>query len=200
MQPIHPKGGILEDRELVQRLIAKDPQAERYFFNTYREKLYKACVYILGYQDPEAEDVSQEAFIVALQKLPEFEFRSTLHHWLFRICMYLCYQRLRKRKRNISFLQEELDALAETLSVEQHQLLAEAAEDRQRVQQIKKYRDLMGDPCRRMLELRDDHESSYIDIAKKMKIPMGTVMSRLARCKETLKELVLRAVRKESRA
>src|SRR5690349_5071173 len=96
---IEEKPAPLDDRELVRRLLAKDEEAQRVFFETYWNKLYKACVYILGGRDSEAEDLAQEAFLVALRKLPEFEFRSTLHHWLFRICTYLCYERIRKRKR-----------------------------------------------------------------------------------------------------
>src|ERR1035438_8896787 len=74
----------LEDRQLVEKLLAKDTDAENYFFRIYRDKLYKVCVYLLGYQDPEAEDITQEAFLAALRKLPEFEFRSSLYTWLYR--------------------------------------------------------------------------------------------------------------------
>src|SRR5581483_9642476 len=100
MRPIqeilHEPEMKLEDRELVQKLLAKDPAAEKYFFQVYHPKLFRTCNHILGYRDPEAEDVAQEAFIVALRKLPEFEFRSTLNRWLFRICVFLCFERIRK--------------------------------------------------------------------------------------------------------
>ena len=41
-------GGPLDDRQLVQKLLARDEEAERLFFRTYREKIYKICVYLLG--------------------------------------------------------------------------------------------------------------------------------------------------------
>jgi DNA-directed RNA polymerase specialized sigma24 family protein len=50
----------------------------------------------------------------------------------------------------------------------------------------------MGDPCKRLLELRMKEDASYIDMARKLKVPMGTIMSRLARCTAALKELVER--------
>lgn len=189
----------MEDRELVKKLLAKDLAAERYFFNLYRDRLYKACVYLLGYQDSEAEDVVQEAFIVALQKLPGFEFRSTLHHWLFRVCMNLCYRRIRKRGRQIAHVEEELEGLSESLAVEQDDRRMEEEEKGKMIQILRQQRELLGDPCRGLLRMRDEENNSYIAIAESLKIPLGTVMSRLSRCKEALKELILRALREESR-
>ena len=42
--------------------------------------------------------------------------------------------------------------------------------------------------------MRDEKGKSYAEISEKLKVPMGTVMSRLARCRETLKELVKRVL------
>jgi RNA polymerase sigma-70 factor, ECF subfamily len=190
----------LDDRELIQKLIDKDPEAEKLFFHTYRDKLYQACVYVLGPQDPEAEDVAQEAFIVALRKLPEFEFRSSLYRWLYRICVFLCYERIRKRKRQIAHLAEELEELSSARSMEREHHEQQEAEQLKVVGLIRAQRDLMGEPCQELLRLRDEEEKSYAAIAEALKIPMGTVMSRLARCKKTLKQLVLRLLKGEFRA
>ncbi len=185
----------LEDRELVQKLLAKDPEAERYFFNAYREKLYKTCAYILGHQDPEAEDLAQEAFIVALRKLPGFEFRSSLNRWLYRICVFLCYERIRKRKRQVLHLQDELEGLSKAAMAQRERLKEEEDERNRLVELVRSQRNLMGEPCRELLRLWDEDNHSYAVIAEKLKIPIGTVMSRLARCKEALKQLVLNALR-----
>jgi RNA polymerase sigma-70 factor, ECF subfamily len=190
----------ISDRELVQRLLAKDTAAEQYFFNTYREPLYKACVYVLGHQDPEAEDVTQETFIVALGKLKAFEFRSTLHHWLFRISMNLCYQRIRKRKRQVLHLDGQMEALSGSLSVDHQRRQEEDTEKEKRIRVIEAQRELLGDPCRKLLDLRDVKKKNYAYISKALKVPIGTVMSRLARCKEALKQLVQSALGDASNA
>ena len=52
----------------------------------------------------------------------------------------------------------------------------------------------MGEPCRGLLNLRDSQGKSYALISETLKVPMGTVMSRLARCRETLKQMVLQAL------
>ncbi len=190
----------LEDRELVQKLLAKDEEAEKYFFHTYRTKLYKTCVYILGYQDPEAEDVAQEAFMVALRKLPEFEFRSSLNRWLYRICVFLCYERIRKRKRQVVQLESELESLSAPALVQQERQVEVEDEKKRMIQLVRSQRDMMGNPCRELLKLWDEDNLSYAVIAENLKIPIGTVMSRLTRCKEALKQLVLNILREGTRA
>jgi len=65
---------------------------------------------------------------------------------------------------------------------------------------VARQRDLMGDPCRSLLRLRDEEEESYSSIAETLKVPIGTVMSRLARCKEALKKLVLSALEETTHA
>lgn len=185
----------MDDRELVQRLLAKDEIAQQYFFNTYWKKVYKACVYVLGYKDPEAEDVAQEALLVALRKLPEFEFRSSLHHWLFRICTFLCYERIRLRKKRLAHLQENIDDLPYSAHADHDRRKEEDAETKRMIEVVAQQRELMGDPCRNLLRLRDEESQSYAAIAETLKVPIGTVMSRLARCKETLKKLVLNVLK-----
>lgn len=187
----------MEDRELVEKLLAKEDAAYRHFYGTYRDKIYKASVYLLGYQDPDAEDVTQEVFLAALKQLPQFEFRSSLYHWLYRICMYLCYERIRKRRRLVASLDEELETAAAPLALGGDRILEEK-DDQKALEVIEAQRESMGDPCRSLLDLREKQRKSYAQIADALKVPIGTVMSRLARCKEALKALVLRALKEKS--
>ena len=89
----------MEERELVQRILQGDEKAKTQFFVIYWERLYRNCAYLLGYQDPEAEDVVQETFITAFEKLPVFEFRSSLSTWLTQTCIYKCHNRFRQRAK-----------------------------------------------------------------------------------------------------
>jgi RNA polymerase sigma factor (sigma-70 family) len=185
----------LDDRQLVQQLLAKDEKAEQYFFHAYKDRLYKLCVSLLGYQDPEAEDVLQESFIAALEKLPEFEFRSSLYSWLYRICLNHCYNRLRARKRQVVRQEEELEVLAGPLAVDKDRRKTEETKLQAMLEVVETQRSLLGKACRGLLEMRENEEKSYAEIADSLKVPIGTVMSRLARCKEALKQLVLKALK-----
>ena len=184
----------MEDRQLVEKLIARDGEAELYFFRTYREKLYKVCVYLLGFQDPDAEDITQEAFLVAIRKLPEFEFRSSLYTWLYRICVYLCYERIQKRRRQLTQEEEALEALAGPQSLSHQQREEDASEKTEMLALLEKQKRELTPPCRDLLRLRDEETKSYAEISKVIQVPIGTVMSRLARCKEALKRLMLLAM------
>jgi RNA polymerase sigma factor (sigma-70 family) len=186
---------VLEDRELVQKLIAKDDQAYRYFYDTYRDKIYKASSYLLGYQDPDAEDVTHEVFLAAFQQIPQFEFRSSLYHWLYRICMYQCYERIRKRKRLVATMDEELETAARSSSMGRQDRELEEKEKQKMLELLETQKQMLGEPCKGLLDLRDGQDKSYAQMAGILKVPIGTVMSRLARCKETLKELFFRALK-----
>lgn len=192
------RGRFLEDRELVQKILAKDEQAYRYFYDSYRDRIYKACVYLLGYQDPDAEDVTQEVFLAALKQLPQFEFRSGLYHWLYRIAMYLCYERIRKRRRLIASLDEELEQAADSLAGARRDTAGDEMDRQRMLEAVEAEREKMGDPCKSLLDLRGKQQKSYAQIADTLKVPIGTVMSRLARCKDALKALVLGALREKA--
>jgi len=187
----------LDDRQLVGKLLKKNREAENYFFRTYRERLYHTCVALLGYQDPEAEDITQEAFIIALEKLREFEFRSSLYTWLYRICVNLCYDRIRKRGRQAARLEEDLEVLAGPAAVAAQDREEEDAVTNQRLEVVEAQKALLGEPCRGLLESRDRQQKSYAQLSVVLKVPIGTVMSRLARCRESLKQLVIKALEKD---
>ncbi len=183
----------MEERELVRRVLDGDKSAQTEFFLVHRDRLYRTCVYFLGYQDPEAEDIVQEAFIIALRKLPEFEFKASLNTWLTQICVFLCYKRLHKRHRAVLSSHEELEALAKPIETDPG--AREEAAFRERVLGlIRDCMDKISVECRRLLKMRDQDNKSYALIGEEMKVPIGTVMSRLSRCREALKVLVKNAM------
>lgn len=179
-----------DEKDLVARLKRRDPQAERWYVESHRDRLYRAAVYFLGYRDPEAEDVVQETLAQGLDRLETFEHRSSLYTWLNQICVHLCYRRVRMRQRlalgaesdlreSFELPAQGLDALASLLSAERKERL---------------HRALAGleDGCRQVLEQRDLKAQPYQEVARKLKIPVGTVMSRLARCRKKLKDALVR--------
>jgi RNA polymerase sigma factor (sigma-70 family) len=148
------------------------------------------CVHFLGYQDSDIDDIIQQTFMIAFQKLPEFEPRSSLYTWLAHICVNLCYERIRKRKRVLVSLEEELDQLSSHLSRSAELKKEQDGEQGRKIRLLEKLMQTMGEKCRKILELRDKQGKSYAEVGKTLKIPIGTVMSQLARCRETLKQLV----------
>jgi RNA polymerase sigma-70 factor (ECF subfamily) len=181
----------LDNRTLVQGLKQGDREAEAAFDAAYRERLRRTCGHFLGFQDPEIDDLVQETFLKALEHLDQFDFRKDLYSWLNKICVNLCFKRLHKRQRLVLSQQDDLEALSMGLARRD----AERHEDgEEKAHQLKLLRALikgMGKPCSRVLELRDLQGISFAAMSRALRVPMGTVLSRLSRCRQALKQRFL---------
>ncbi len=186
----------MEERELVEKILLGDEQAKTQFYLKYRDGLYKDCVYLLGYRDPEAEDVMQEAFIIAFRKLPSFEFRSSLETWLTRICIYLCYNRYRQRAKTFAQEQADLERVLGHRTMMGEGLKAQDEIRESKLRLIEKGLEKISVECRQIVVLRNNEDKTYLEIGEILKMPPGTVMSRLSRCTKALKLIVEQMLRK----
>ena len=184
------RGTTLDDSTLIRQILSGDQDAQNLFYRQYAPRIYPICVHFLGYRDPDAEDLVQETFLIAFRYLDGFEFRSSLYTWLARICVSLCYKRLRKRERLLVSAQEDLEKFAIPLTATREAGIEEEEEKRLRLALLEKLMKSLGEKCREILLLRDRRGESYADISRILKVPIGTVMSQLARCRRALKALV----------
>jgi RNA polymerase sigma-70 factor (ECF subfamily) len=181
--------GAAQEAAVLARLRRGEPEAQHWLVEAHRERIYRTAVHFLGWRDPDAEDLVQETFALAFKSLGGFEGRSTLYTWLNQICARLCFKRLRQRQRLAlgaeADLRESLqmpargdDALQALLGQEQKSLLRAGLL-------------AMEKPCREVLERRDLQGQAYGPAAAALKLPIGTFMSRLARCRERLRAWIL---------
>jgi RNA polymerase sigma-70 factor (ECF subfamily) len=144
-------------------------------------------MHFLGRQDAEAEDVVQETYLTAHQKLPGFEFRSGLYLWLNHICVNFCLKRLERRFKTLATQEEELEKLSQNPALERARLREQEEESQSAAGRVARAIEAMGPECQKALRLRHLKGLSYAGVGQALKIPLGTVMSRLARCREQLK-------------
>ncbi|HUC02032.1 MAG TPA: sigma-70 family RNA polymerase sigma factor [Candidatus Paceibacterota bacterium] len=95
------------DAELVERARRGDWEAFEQISSTCRKLVYGVCVRMLR-NHSDAEDVTQEAFLRAYQKIGQFRGESKLSTWITRIAATSCLMRLRRRDHRDHFSIDEL--------------------------------------------------------------------------------------------
>lgn len=127
-----------------------------------------------------AEDIVQEAFARALKAMGDC--RGSEKAWLMAI-LRRCHHDWRRARRLELPAQPEDDHedIAAMRAVESHVTVGE----------VRKLIEQLPEPFREALVLRELQELSYRDIADITQAPLGTVMSRLARARSMLADLVL---------
>jgi RNA polymerase sigma-70 factor (ECF subfamily) len=92
-------GSQVDDQQLIGRIRAGDPAAERQFFETYADRIHRIVYRFVG--DPEAaQDCVQETFIRAFERLGTFRGESALGTWLGAIAVSVALNALRGRRRD----------------------------------------------------------------------------------------------------
>jgi RNA polymerase sigma-70 factor (ECF subfamily) len=164
-------------------------------FNTivldYQDSLFNIALRILG--DPErAADATQEAFLSAFRGITSYR-GGSFRAWLIRTVTNACYDELRRQKRRPTTpLEPEREAgddmdsprwLADpNLSPEQQ---AEAAELERAIQHC--VENLPVD-FRVVVVLADIQGLDYAEVAASLRVPLGTIKSRLARARLHLRD------------
>ncbi len=87
----------LDEQALVAALKAGDRAACAVMVKRFSPRIYRVALKLMGDPD-EAEEVLQETFISACQHVRDFEGRSSLGTWLYRIATNAGLMRLRRRK------------------------------------------------------------------------------------------------------
>jgi RNA polymerase sigma-70 factor, ECF subfamily len=134
----------------------------------------------------EADDLVQETYAKALRGFPSFQAGSNFRAWMFRILRNTFLTSRTGLKANVALDDDGHDAIASAAPTPEAVLLAQA--DRETVRQALAE---LGVPFREILLLCEVEEMSYEEIAQVLAIPMGTVMSRLYRARQALRERLL---------
>ncbi len=93
----------ISEKELVERAKNGDLSAQAKIVLNHEKMVYNLGLKLLGSAE-QAECVLQETFLKVLQALPQFEERSQLSTWIYRIATNQALMRLRNRKRQqVSF-------------------------------------------------------------------------------------------------
>ena len=129
----------------------------------------------------EAEDLTQEVFLQAWKSFGRFERGTNARAWLYKILWNVAQQRLRK-KVPIPLGAEGEERVAETLAAE------ETTPTEIKDEEVAAALEALSPEHREIVLLSDLEEFTYKEIADILKIPIGTVMSRLSRARAALRK------------
>lgn len=156
----------------------------------HQDRLYNQAYFLLG-DHPAAEDVTQEAFILAYTRLHTYR-GGSLVSWLLTIVTNLCLDGIRKRRCRLILPLEPVDGNGEEL--ESPKWLADPAESPEEAVERGDVRAAIqaGINClplkyRSALVLVDIQRLHYAEAAEVMGCPVGTMKSRLARARWLLR-------------
>ncbi len=182
------------DRVLVDRFKGGDNAAFDEMVSRYWDRIYTMVHQLLRNQQ-DAEEVTQDAFIRAHRGLVNFRGESAFSTWLYQIATNLARNRYwywwrRKRDKSISFDQPLSDdndlTLAEVIPAP-----TESPDDltvnQEFIDRIAQGMGKLGAKHREILILRNIKNMTYEEIAEILAISVGTVKSRIARARESLR-------------
>lgn len=171
------------DAELVRKIRAGDESAFQELVSRHADGLYRMACSLLG-SASDAEDVLQETFLGAFNRLSAFEGRSTVKTWLVRILLNHASKFRRSRKvRRTDPLPEQIGPAS---GDEKYASSSPAAAVESRVD-VNQMLETLSPEHREVIVLRELQQMSYDEIAEALKIPRGTVESRLFRARQELK-------------
>ena len=186
------------ETELVDRARRGDHAAFQVLVERYQDRVYALARRIL--RDPDqARDAVQEGFLKAYAGLPRFEGRSGFYTWLYRLVFNQCIDM--KRRDRTSRHDEWDDEIArdaapgsDVAPLPLGSELADPARSYHRGQlreALAAAIESLPEDARRTLVLREVDGLSYEEIAKALRIPKGTVMSRLFYARRRVRETLI---------
>jgi len=181
----------VEVRALVRAAAAGDTAAFRRLVELHMRAVYGLGLSILGDPD-DADDVAQETFVRAWIALDRYDERFAFYTWLRTIATRLALNVRAKRRRRRTEGGESFDAASETVADPGADPATNAAVAELRGRLEAALAQLPAEQ-RAVLVLRGQEGMSYAEIAAALEVPVGTVMSRLARARERLRGLLREA-------
>jgi len=164
---------------LIQRCLAGDQLAWEQIVRQFWRKVFNVAYKFVGKHD-EAEDLTQDIFLKIFKSLSTFDRRANFQTWLISISRNLCIDHYRSVRKERETIDRDVDA--NELAPASHEPGPIALlEQRDRVLLLKQALAELPDTLRTAVLMRDIQELSYQEIADQLRLPEGTVKSRINR-------------------
>jgi RNA polymerase sigma-70 factor (ECF subfamily) len=189
----------MPESEVVLRVSAGDREALALMMRRHNQTLYRTARSILR-DEGEAEDVVQEAYLLASRAMGAFRGDAKLSTWLVRIVVNESLGRLRKRRRGAEVIRLDGDMVlsgdaTEMNMIEDNSDRPERAALRSEARRLLEAKiDALPDAFRTVFVLRAVEEMTVEDTAATLDIPEATVRTRYFRARSLLREALAREI------
>ncbi len=185
------------DELLIERIKAGDMAAYNVMVIRHYDRIFSRVLQLLNNKQ-DAEEVTQDAFIRAHRGLENFRGDASFSTWLYQIATNLAHNRYwywfrRKRDQSISLDQPQCEDGSLTLENVMpcaDENPAEAVVTQEFVDRVSACMQYLNDKHKEVLILRNVKNLTYDEIAQQLDISVGTVKSRIARARESLRGLL----------
>ncbi|HZM21039.1 MAG TPA: sigma-70 family RNA polymerase sigma factor, partial [Anaerolineales bacterium] len=169
------------DRDLILRARRGDAEAYGELVTRYQTSIFNVCYRIL-HERGEAEDLAQESFIRAYDRINTFDIEREFGPWIRRVAANVCLNHLESQPKSVE-LNDERDA-------GESQRPEAVMEVHERSEHIRRALASLPPHYRLVIELRHYQELSYDEIAGELDIPLSDVKSHLFRARKLLAEKI----------
>ncbi len=169
----------LSDEELVDYVRKKDKESYAEVIRRYKDKLLRYALYLTEDED-KAEDVVQESFIKAYVNLNGFDTRKKFSNWIYRIAHNEAMNVLNEKKQAVLNGDVDFDSGVDL----ENELVEKELKDKARYC-LKRLPVIYREP----LILYFFDEKSYEEISDVLRIPVGTVGTRINRAKVLMRKI-----------
>ena len=182
----------LPDRKTVTGNASTDPQEKAQRFREaalpYLDNVYTLARYLLR-DSADAEDAVQECFLRALRHFDTYR-GPAMKPWLFAILRNICRGEFARRASAPVAMDAAAEADEDAAPLWQEAQVSPETEmlHERDAETIRRLVAELPDPFREAIVLREINDLSYREIADVVGVPVGTVMSRLARARSMLRK------------
>jgi len=164
---------------LIRRCLRGDQHAWELIVRQHWRKVFNVAYKFVGKHD-EAEDLTQDIFLKIFKSLDTFDRRANFQTWLISVSRNLCIDHYRSVRKERETIDRDIDA-SELAPASRDQGPFAALEQRDRVELLRRALSTLPRTLRTAVVLRDIQELSYQEIADRLRLPEGTVKSRINR-------------------
>ena len=183
----------MTEQELVTRAKAGDDEAFAQLMRDNETRIYNLTLRMTGNAE-DAMDLAQEAFLNAWRGLNFFKGDSAFSTWVYRLASNACidFLRRKKRRRDVSLPMPTDEEDGSRPDVPDDRFLPERELERQELRQaVADGLSQLSDEHRQVLVMRELSGLSYQEIADVLDLEAGTVKSRIARARASLRKILL---------